>query len=152
MLIMPNAEDLKSLVGTKNEPGIIDAETRNKILKNGISVIAPKEQFNNFLMKEGGITPAEAMINANGSYEYKNPGGAGSFKITKSGGGYNVTGIVRQMDENTGEVTYGEINRPANFGRYGNSIDAYIQNMQNQLITIGKQYDNTYRKFNPVKK
>jgi hypothetical protein len=151
MLIYPSAEDLKGLVGTKDDPGIITAEQRNEILRNGISVINDRSAFNNFLMKEGNITPMEAIVNA-GGYEYKNPGGAGSFKITRSGNGYNVTGIVNARDVNTGEMTTQTINQPAAFGSFGNNLDSYVQELQQSLIAVNQQNNNIYRKFNPVNK
>jgi hypothetical protein len=149
MVIYPNAEDLDKLVGTKNEPGIITAEERNAIIKNGISIVGDRNNFNNFLMKEGNITPMQAVVNANG-YEYKNPGGAGAFKITRSGDNYNVTGYVNARDVNTGEMTRQSINQPASFGSFGNSLDSYVQQLQQNLIAVNQQNNNIYRKFNPV--
>jgi hypothetical protein len=151
MVIYPSAEDLKGLVGTKDDPGIITAEQRNEILRNGISVINDRSSFNNFLMKDGNITPMEAVVNA-GGYEYKNPGGAGSFKITRSGDGYNVTGIVNARDVNTGEMASQTINQPAAFGSFGNNLDSYVQELQQSLIAVNQQNNNIYRKFNPVNK
>lgn len=149
MIIYPNAEDLDKLVGTKNEPGIITADERNAIIKNGISIVGDRNNFNNFLMKEGNITPMQAVVNANG-YEYKNPGGAGAFKITRSGDNYNVTGYVNARDVNTGEMTRQSINQPASFGSFGNNLDAYVQQLQQNLIAVNQQNNNIYRKFNPV--
>ena len=149
MVIYPSSEDLKGLVGTKDNPGIITAEQRNEIIRNGISVINDRNSFDNFLMKEGNITPMEAIVNA-GGYEYKNPGGAGSFKINRSGDGYNVTGIVNARDVNTGEMTSQTINQPAVFGSFGNNLDAYVQQLQQNLIAVNQQNNNIYRKFNPV--
>jgi hypothetical protein len=100
-------------------------------------------------MKEGNITPMEAIVNA-GGYEYKNPGGAGNFKITRSGDGYNVTGIVNARDVNTGQMTSQTINQPAVFGSFGNNLDTYVQQLQQNLIAVNQQNNNIYRKFNPV--
>lgn len=149
MLIYPNAEELDKLVGTKNEPGIITAEERNAIIKNGISIIGDRNNFNNFLMQEGNITPMQAVVNAKG-YEYKNPGGAGGFKITRSGDNYNVTGTLNARNSNTGQMETQYINQPANFGSYGNNLDSYIQELQQNMIAVNQQNNNIYRKFNPV--
>lgn len=152
MIIYPNAEDLKDLVGTDKSPGIITAEERNAIIKNGISIIGPRNSFNNFLFKESGITPLEAQINANGSYEYKNPGGSGYYNITRAGDGYNITGKLNQRDANTGEMTTSDINQIGSFGQYGNNIDFVNQNLQQSLIQVENQNQQIHRNFNPVKR
>jgi hypothetical protein len=149
MIIYPNAEDLDKLVGTKNEPGIITADERNKILRNGISIVGDRNSFNNFLMKEGNVTPMQAVVNA-GGYEYVNPGGAGNFKITRSGDSYNVTGTVNARNSNSGQMETQYINQPSNFGGFGNNLDSYIQQLQQNLIAVNQQNNNIYRKFNPV--
>lgn len=150
MIIYPNAEDLKDLVGTKDNPGIISAEDRNNIIKNGISIIAPRNSFNNFLFKENNITPMEAMVNA-GGYRYENPGGAGYFEIKRGDtGGYNVTGVINQRDANTGQMTTAPINQIATFGQYGNNLGAYADGLQNALIMTSRQNHQISRTFNPV--
>ncbi|MEX0597850.1 MAG: hypothetical protein WD512_15270, partial [Candidatus Paceibacterota bacterium] len=149
MLVYPTADILKELVGTKDNPGIITAEQRNSIMKNGISIINDRNSFNNFLMKENAVTPMQATINA-GGYTYKNPGGAGYFTINQTSNGYAITGQIGQRDATTGKKTFAEINQIASFGQYGNNIDALVTQLQQNLVAVAKQNNSIYRKFNPV--
>ena len=152
MIIYPDAEDLKSLVGTKDSPGLITAEDRNNIIKNGISIIAPRGQFNNFLFKENSMTPMEAVVNA-GGYKYTHPGGAGYYNITKSeDGGYNVSGKIMQRNVNTGEKEYQDLNIPSSFGQVGNNIDVTDMELKRYLTQINTQNQQVFRNFNPVKR
>jgi hypothetical protein len=151
MIIYPNSEDLDGLVGSEKNPGLITAAERNNILKNGISVIAPRNQFDNFLMKEGNVTPMEAIVNA-GGYTYKDPGGAGQFSVRRGDGGYNINGFVNQRNANTGQMETAPINMISSFGQYGNNVDVQIQQLQESLVQLRQQSDNVYRKFNPVNK
>jgi hypothetical protein len=151
MIVYPNSEDLDKLVGSEKNPGLITAEERNAILKNGISIVAPRNQFNNFLMKEGNITPMEAIVNA-GGYSYKEPGGAGQFTVKKGDSGYIINGTVNQRNANTGQMETAPINNISAFGQYGNNIDVQIEQLQQALGQMKQQSDNVYRKFNPVNK
>lgn len=149
MIVYPSADDINGLVGSEKSPGLITAEERNNILKNGISIIAPRNKFNNFLMKEGNLTPMEALVNA-GGYEYKNPGGSGNFNVKRSDGGYNITGNINQRNVNTGQMESSPINQISAFGQYGNNIDTQIQQLQESLVKLEKQNNQIYRKNNPV--
>jgi hypothetical protein len=151
MIIYPNSEDLDKLVGSEKNPGLITAAERNNILKNGISIIAPRNQFDNFLMKEGNVTPMEAIVNA-GGYTYKDPGGAGQFTVKRGDGGYNIGGFVNQRNANTGQMETAPINMISSFGQFGNNIDVQIQQLQESMVQLRQQSDNVYRKFNPVNK
>lgn len=151
MIIYPNATDLDALVGSEKNPGLITAAERNNILKNGISIIAPRNQFDNFLMKEGNVTPMEAIVNA-GGYTYKDPGGAGQFSVRRGDGGYNISGYVNQRNGNTGQMETAPINMISSFGQYGNNIDVQIQQLQESMVQLRQQSNNVYRKFNPVNK
>lgn len=150
MVIYPNAEDINGLVGTDKNPGLITAEERNNILKNGISIVAPRNQFNNFLMKEGNLTPMEAIVNA-GGYEYKNTGGAGNFTVRRGEGGYTITGNINQRNANTGQMESAPINQISAFGQFGNNIDTQVQQLQQALVQLETQNNQIYRKYNPVK-
>lgn len=152
MIIKPNAEDLKGLVGTKDNPGLITAEERNAIIKNGISIIAPRNQFNNFLFKESNMTPMEAVVNA-GGYKYVHPGGAGYYNITRSSdGGYNVSGKIFQRNTKTGEKEQTDLNVISTFGQVGNNIDITDAQLKEYMNQIHLQNQQVYRNFNPVKK
>lgn len=152
MIIKPNAEDLKGLVGTKDNPGLITAEERNAIIKNGISIIAPRNQFNNFLFKESTMTPMEAVVNA-GGYKYVHPGGAGYYNITRSSdGGYNVSGKIFQRNTKTGEKEQTDLNVISTFGQVGNNIDITDAQLKEYMNQIHLQNQQVYRNFNPVKK
>jgi hypothetical protein len=150
MIVYPNSEDLDKLVGSEKNPGLITAAERNAILKNGISIVAPRNQFNNFLMKEGNVTPMEAIVNA-GGYTYKNPGGAGEFTVKRGDSGYNITGFVNQRNSNTGQMETAPINMISAFGQYGNNIDVQIQQLQQSMIQLGKQSNQVLRTNPPNK-
>jgi hypothetical protein len=47
-------------------------------------------------------------------------------------------------------MTRQSINQPASFGSFGNSLDSYVQQLQQNLIAVNQQNNNIYRKFNPV--
>jgi hypothetical protein len=149
MIVYPNSEDLDKLVGSEKNPGLITAAERNNILKNGISIIAPRNQFDNFLMKEGDVTPMEAIVNA-GGYTYKDPGGGGQFTVNRGNGGYNINGTINQRNANTGQMEQATINMISSFGQYGNNLDVQIQQLQESIIQLRQQSNNVLRKFNPV--
>jgi hypothetical protein len=147
MIIYPSADDLTGLVGNEKNPGLITAEERNNILKNGISIIAPRNKFNNFLMKEGNLTPMEAIVNA-GGYEYKNPGGAGSFSVRRTDAGYAITGNINQRNVNTGKMESSPVNQISAFGQFGNNIDTQINQFEQSLVQLEQQNNQIYRKYN----
>ena len=56
----------------------------NKILQNGLTIMAPVGSFQNGLMKGSNMSPLEALIDYNGSYTLEGPSGYTNLTIKKN--------------------------------------------------------------------
>jgi len=98
---------LKKYVKTKDGTGgIISQDQYENAVKNGLSVVADSEMFNNNMLRASTMTPLESVIDYRGYYERENTYGNGTYRIEKNPilGGYRETLTTRYEDPRTGEV------------------------------------------------
>ena len=78
MIIRPDEEWLKKQVYTldtngKRKSGRISESEYNAIIRNGISIIADSNSFNNGLFKSAYLDPVQSVVEYDGKYEYSDP-------------------------------------------------------------------------------
>jgi hypothetical protein len=122
MILYPSMDILKTLMAS-DDAGILTQDMVNAMATNGISFISNRSNFTNSIFKGNQWTPMQALINAKGSYDYKDPMGGGSYTIEKDETGisdFNVTVKYRKLNEN-GTVSFESMPLPPSM--YGNNID-----------------------------
>jgi hypothetical protein len=122
MILYPTMDILKTLMAT-DDGGILTQDMVNAIATNGISFISNRSNFTNSIFKGNQWTPMQALINAKGNYDYKDPMGGGSYTIEKDETGisdFNVRLNYRKLNEN-GSVSFESMTLPPSM--YGNNID-----------------------------
>lgn len=160
MIIMPTVKQLQDLGlvgGTEDDPKTLTQAQAAAIAQNGISVISDKGAFKNWLFKDAFITPAEARMNLAGQkgIRYDDPFGNGYYNVHANTGAdgsinsYNVTGMFKQRNSQTGELENEEIFMPSI--ALGGELDNALTGLNKGLMDVGKQNDKIYRQFNPKK-
>jgi hypothetical protein len=68
----------------KNPGGYLSQENYDALVKNGLSVIAPNNNFNN-LLHNSTMSPLQSHVEYNNEYTWQHPTGLGSYTIRKGG-------------------------------------------------------------------
>ena len=86
MIITPDKEWLDAYVATNKEEdnNMLSKEDYNNILRNGISVIADKENFKNTLLTSTYQDPLQMYVDRNDKYKWTDPNGYGSWTVEKN--------------------------------------------------------------------
>lgn len=88
MIFKPDYEWLKKYIGARDKEGektnLLDQAEANKILQNGITIIADANNFNNGLMKGSTMSPLDIIIDQEKEYTVEGPSGYTSYRIKKS--------------------------------------------------------------------
>jgi hypothetical protein len=131
---------LKKYVKTKDGTGgvLSQAQFENAI-KNGISVVADDNMFNNTMLKSMDMTPLESTIEYNGYYEKESLYGNGKYRIEKNPilGGYRETLTTKFEDPRSGEVYTGKETWDSNV-----KPDVALNNVMNNLNQLQEQFSN----------
>ena len=160
MIIYPTVKQLTDLGlvgGTEDDPKTLTNQEAAMLAQKGISVIADRGNFQNWLFKDAFISPVEARMNVAGpnGIKYEDPFGTGYYNIRANKGSdnsiisYNVTGKFKQLDPNTGKEGWYDIDRTG--VPLGGEIDNIDRNIKESLQLVGKQNSAVYRNFNPKK-
>lgn len=146
MILYPTMDVLKTLMAA-DDGGILTQDMVNAIATNGISFISNRNNFSNSIFKGNQWTPMQALINARGSYDYKDPMGGGSYKIEKDETGasdYQVTLYYRKLNENGTTSTIRDVLPPAT---YGNNIDNVAISAGRALSDQANMNQEIWQKF-----
>jgi hypothetical protein len=146
MVVIPPQEFLTKYI--KKADGTTDWAKIKLIKQNGISFIAPKNQWTNSFYLENEPTPTEQIINAKGSITYTHGNKAGEYIIEKV---KNVPGVDYAISfsgnwiNDDGTVTIKKDYMP--FQKSGNMIDASQDEIFNTIQTINEHNMQQFRKF-----
>ena len=118
MVIFPTKDVLDELRADK-DGGVITQEIANAILKNGVSLMSNKKNWNNTLFTRNQRSGLETIVDALDEYTYDDAMGAGNIKIKKGTintlAPYTFEYNYNMLDETTGQViTEGSYYPPIN--------------------------------------
>ncbi len=146
MILYPTMDVLKTLMAT-DDAGILTQEMVNAIATNGIAFISNRNNFTNSIFKGNQWTPMQALVNAKGSYDYKDPMGGGTYKIEKDPTGvsdYTVTMQYRKLQNDGSVVIEKKVLPPTT---YGNNIDLVSINAGQALADQANLNQQIWQKF-----
>lgn len=126
MVLYPTMDVLKELMQNQDK-GLITNEAANAIVTNGIAFISNKKNFSNSIFSENKWTPMQTIVNALGSYTYKDPMGGGDIIVEKDETNltdYMVNVRFRELLPN-GKIKYTTTEVPS--VNYQNNIDYAAQ-------------------------
>jgi len=125
----------------------------DQIYQNGITFIAPKQQWTNPFFNNNQVGQTEAIMNALGSLNYSHPNGAGSYTLEKIN---NVPGVthrgvfeINYIDPQTGELKTKSQELHPNVRKNGDALDqtlALMFNSINQTSVINNQLFQSFVK------
>jgi hypothetical protein len=146
MTIYPPIDILKKNI--LNAEGKPDMPLIDKINKNGIAFIAPKENWNNNLFKQSQIGITEALLNIQGEVSYNHPNNAGNYTIKKEtsvpGVDYNITYSLFGMDDKGNKIEFPQIPMQT---RKGNRVDEAEDKIFAQLASVAAANIEQYKRF-----
>ena len=123
VVIYPHKEILEKYF--KDAEGKTQTWLVNAVLKNGISFIAPKQQWTNSFSRENELSTTEAVLNAKGKIQYNSGNGGGGYVIERvrnvPGVDYRSSYTLNMINEATGVVEQRSESLPLQ--RSGNLID-----------------------------
>lgn len=146
MVIYPDKEFLEKYKAGKDEPGFGAAEIDN-MLRYGISVIGPRQNFTNSLFTQNFWTPMQIAVKSspNKSVTLTNPFGAGSVKINEVKMGAGDYGIDVTMNELKPDGNIITLNKTMPKRIYGNNLDFQAQQLMNDLMILSQNNLQIYR-------
>ena len=146
MTIYPPIDILKKNI--LNAEGKPDMPLIDKINKNGIAFIAPKENWNNDLFKQSQIGITEALLNTKGEISYNDPNNAGKYTIKKEttipGVDYDITYSLFGMDDKGNKIEFPQIPMQT---RKGNRVDEAEDKIFAQLASVAAANIEQYKRF-----
>lgn len=151
MTIYPPIDILKKNI--LNAEGKPDMPLIDKINKNGIAFIAPKENWNNNLFKQSQIGITEALLNTQGEIKYNHPNNAGNYTIKKvttvPGVDYNITYSLFAMDDKGNKIELPQIPMQSTKGnRVDEAEDKVFVQLDNMAVDNIEQYKRFYQQNN----
>ena len=146
VIIIPPQEFLQKYI--KDEKGKPDWAKIKMIKANGISFIAPRQQWTNNFFQENELTPTEQILNAKSKIEYTHGNGAGKYTIEKV---KNVPGVDYRMNY-TGywineDGTVQEKSDYLPLQRSGNKLDATEETVYDMIQDIDAHNREMYQMF-----
>tara|TARA_B100000900_G_scaffold340877_1_gene303808 strand:- start:13804 stop:17583 length:3780 start_codon:yes stop_codon:yes gene_type:complete len=136
--------------GETDDKSAINASIDN-IMSNGITFIAPKNEWANEFITTNKETPLEMALNALGEIEYQDPYNAGSYIIQKIDG---VPGVTHQgIFTLQGLMADGTIKtsspQPLSYGvnRNGSTLEDIQRSMMEAINAASMQNQMMYKKF-----
>ena len=151
MIIYPSRADLEKYKAKKGETGGFTADEIDMMVTKGISVIAPKEKFNNSLFKMNEWTPMQTAVKAspNKPVVLSDPMGSGQIKVSQvkfGPGDYNIEQVMYEIKPN-GTIT--KIAQPFPNMKYGNNLDQQVYLAMNDLKILSASNLRVYRSLSP---
>lgn len=153
MVIYPDKEFLDRYKAGAKEAGFTSDDINN-MLRYGISVIAPRQNFTNSLFKQNFWTPMQIAVKSspNKTLTLSNPYGAGNVKISEvkmGAGDYNIEFITNELKPD-GTIKTRSSHLPNQI--YGNNLDNQAQVALDQLMLVSAQNNNIYQTLSPEMK
>jgi hypothetical protein len=123
-----------------------DAEVIDKIKTNGITYIAPTNNWKNSLFQSNRITPTEAILNTGKKLSYVDPtyGHTVIFDKDNVTGNYRYTTVIRAVDEN-GE--YFEEKESSMAQPFGKQIDGRLNSIMEKFARANARLKEDYERF-----
>jgi hypothetical protein len=119
----------------------------DKMYKNGITFIAPKNEWNNMMFTGNQPTPVEQLVNAKGTIKYNDINNAGSYEIERVDipeADYRISFKARSLQPDGSVKEYAQI--PQLLPK-GNKIDQAYTEMFNTITQINQNNLELYRQF-----
>jgi hypothetical protein len=146
VIIIPSQEFLKKYI--KTDAGAIDWAKIKEIKANGISFIAPRQQWTNNFFQENELTATEQILNAKGKIDYVHGQGAGRYTMEKI---KNVPGVDYRISYSTKRINeYGDVEEMSDalpLMRSGNNIDNNESAIYDRLQEIAVHNAQMTKKF-----
>jgi len=146
VIIIPPQAFLEKYI--KDEEGKTDYEKIKMIKANGISFIAPRQQWTNNFFQENELTPTEQVLNAKGKIEFVHGEGAGRYTMEKvrnvPGVDYRISHSVKRIHE---EGYVEELSDGLPLQKSGNKIDASESAIYDKLQEIALHNAQMVRQF-----
>jgi hypothetical protein len=99
----------------KNPNGYIEQTDYDKLIQNGLTVIAPNTKFNNSLHNST-MSPLQSHVEYNDKYTWNHPSGLGSFTIRKGDPSDPDYITETTYKDYNGEIIESVVNRSTTFG------------------------------------
>lgn len=122
----------------------------NDIMQNGLTFIAPKNEWSNSFLTTNKESPLEMALNALGTIDYKDPYNAGTYQIRKIDG---VPGVTHQgnftLKGLNPDGSFKEITKPMSYGtnRGGSTLETIQKHYYNTIMQASMQNLAIYRQI-----
>jgi hypothetical protein len=154
MVIYPDKEFMDKYKANKEGVGGLPGDVVDNILRYGISVIAPRQNFTNSLFNMNEWTPMQIAVNAQKGkpvtlYNNYGAGKVDISKVTMGAGDYNIQVTANEIKADGSIVT-----RTAVLPRmtYGNNLDNQAQQALDNLMLLSAQNNQIYQGLSPEQK
>jgi hypothetical protein len=143
MIFKPDMAWLKQYVGARDKEGnktnLLDQDEANRIIQNGITVMADVGNFNNGLMRGSTMSPLDAIIDYDGQYTVEGPSGYSSYTISKNN--YGTSQYSTELNWKLWDPNKNDWHSDNLYNQYvaGNSADALVEE---NLLDFDKQLSN----------
>jgi hypothetical protein len=143
MIFKPDMAWLKQYVGARDKEGnktnLLDQDEANRIIQNGITVMADVGNFNNGLMRGSTMSPLDAIIDYEGQYTVEGPSGNSSYTISKNN--YGTSQYSTELNWKLWDPNKNDWHSDNLYNQYvaGNSADALVEE---NLLDFDKQLSN----------
>jgi hypothetical protein len=147
MILYPTAEILKPYLETK----VINKETYDAMLLNGISFISDRTNFTNPIFKSNQYSPMQSMVNSlkpGQKFTYKHPSGKGGYNIAKDPYGTSEYQLEWYLNDiNMPDGTKENFRYPIPPASIGNNIAPTLYDIGNKLDNGVKADMENWRRF-----
>ena len=119
-------------------------------MQNGLTFIAPKNEWSNSFLTTNKESPLEMALNALGTIDYKDPYNAGTYQIRKIDG---VPGVTHQgnftLKGLKPDGSFQEISKPMSYGvnRGGSTLETIQKHYYNTIMQASMQNLQIYRQI-----
>ena len=126
------------------------AKAIDGIMANGLTFIAPKNEWSNSFLTTNKESPLEMALNALGEVTYEDPYNAGTYEIRKIDG---VPGVTHQgnftLKGLNPDGSFKEISKPMSYGtnRGGSTLETIQQHYYNTIMQASMQNLAIYRQI-----
>jgi len=143
MTIYPDNSTIQKYVKGK----VITEQEGADLLQNGMTFVAPRNQWTNSLYTQNKIKPLEGIVKALGKYEWKDPSGAGTIHIEKNdipGMPYVFNYQLNTYDVKSNTWKKGDANYVSNTN-FGNNLENAFLSAQQIISNWGMQENEKYQ-------
>lgn len=147
MIIYPTAEILKPYLNEK----VINQETYDAMLLNGISFMSDRTNFTNPIFKSNQYSPMQSMVNSlkpGQKFTYNHPSGKGGYNISKDPYGTSEYQLEWYLNDiNMPDGTKENFRYPIPPASIGNNIAPILFNISNKLDESSRIDMENWRRF-----